>query len=370
MLNPNNKILLFGFYGRGNSGDDAMLYGIVKYLAETTCADIVIPSDISPVLPAVRNRVVLIPRNIVSILRAAITSDHLLIGGGSLFHTKGERLKFKIMVTRILFLGLFAKLFGNRVAFISAGIGPFENLYGKLIFKLMLPCADFINVRDSRSALLLREAGYPETKYSLTADFAYSIDSVSFSYSHTDPVRVAFNLLPYYTEYLQRADNEIIVDNIAGVIRRLLSENIAGSIDLVCFNNEADPVSGDIFLLTELKSRINSDRVRLVPYSIDPTSLLRELAGLRLFVTMRYHGIVYASIVGVPCIAVNYHPKCEMLVSELGKEAIKGVNIRILEEPETLYQCIKDHFRYNLFDSVSAKYASLIQKSFPVNYFK
>jgi len=364
------KITLFGFYGRKNSGDDAMLYGILKYLSEKSIATVYVPSDIEIVLPVVNNNIVIIPRNIKSIFKSIKQSDYLLIGGGSLFHTKGKRLKFKIMVSRIFALALSARIYKCKVSFISAGIGPFENAYGRMINKFMLNCCDFINVRDVKSYDLILKAGYPKSRCSLTTDFAYAITPPPGFASLPVEDKIAINLLPYCTEYSGLDNNDTIIETYKTIIKSLLENGITKRIDLICINAEEDVISGDKPLLETLYKEVNDDRVQFVPYSTDPLQMMQKIKSAKLFVTFRYHGIVYAHITGVPCAALEYHTKSEMLIKAIDRKEIAGFPLSMMENPSEVLNVICKQLKMEHFEPDNNNFNLIIENSFPENYFR
>ena len=78
------KILISGFYGFGNGGDEAVLSGIIKALGAASLKDITVLSS-DPGYTESLHKVKAAPRSSAKTLKAIRDCDIFISGGGSLF---------------------------------------------------------------------------------------------------------------------------------------------------------------------------------------------------------------------------------------------------------------------------------------------
>ncbi|GBR76307.1 polysaccharide pyruvyl transferase CsaB [Candidatus Termititenax persephonae] len=141
------RILLAGYYGFGNLGDEML---------------------------AVVARDLLRPRHQVTILRARRRflpllrrADCLFFAGGSLFQDATGR---GLSVWYYALLALTAKLWGKKLFLVAQGLGPFRRLSSRWLTSFVFRCADFVSLRDTESAGLIGLR-----QYQLTTDLLFNL---------------------------------------------------------------------------------------------------------------------------------------------------------------------------------------------------
>jgi len=145
------RILLIGYFGRGNVGDDAMWQALRTYLAGE--------------LPSARVRSLPLPamgrssgREALHFLRTMRWADTIVLAGGSHFHDRYGTRSLRILLTFIVLFGC-ARALGARVCYAGVGIGPFRGRLPRVAMRALVRVADGILVRDAPSAIEARRAG-------------------------------------------------------------------------------------------------------------------------------------------------------------------------------------------------------------------
>ena len=144
----NYKIVISGYYGFNNAGDEAMLSAILQALQGTfDSPDITVISG-DPKSTAASFGVHTVPRfSISGICRSIFSSDLIISGGGSLLQDVTSW-KSMIYYLSIITLGV---LFRKQVFLYSQGIGPVRYRVIRIILKHVLNHVDAITVRDKES---------------------------------------------------------------------------------------------------------------------------------------------------------------------------------------------------------------------------
>ena len=161
------KILISGYYGFNNIGDESILRTVIDNLREKLPdVDITVLSQ-NPGLTAEKYGVKAAWRmGRRDIFRSVRGCDLLLSGGGSLLQDATSR---KSILYYLAILAL-AQLLGKRTFIYSQGIGPITGRVNCRLTALVLRRTDGIVVRDEGSRDLLRKIGVPEDLIHVTAD--------------------------------------------------------------------------------------------------------------------------------------------------------------------------------------------------------
>ena len=171
-----SKIVISGYYGFANAGDEAMLTAIIKALRSTEkTVELTVISG-NPPATAARHKVNSLHRfSFCKIFAALMDCDLLLSGGGSLLQdvTSKRSLLYYLF---ILALGLLLK---KKVMLFGQGIGPIHNRLMRRLTKFICSRVDLITVRDQDSLYELRRIGVPAEKVQLTADSVLTLPQES-----------------------------------------------------------------------------------------------------------------------------------------------------------------------------------------------
>ena len=145
------KVVISGYYGANNFGDEAILETIVQRLKKYD-ADIIVFSTNPQKTSQIHKVNAVNSFDLFDVFINIIKSDVLISGGGSLLQdvTSLKSLFY------YLFVLITAQIFGKNTLIFAQGIGPIKNKFGEILTKFVLKKCNAITVRDDKSLFLLR----------------------------------------------------------------------------------------------------------------------------------------------------------------------------------------------------------------------
>lgn len=305
--------LICGAYGKGNSGDNAILNAIIEQLRHIDpdlpiCALSRDPDETRQC--ALINAVYTF--NIFRIGRLMRHTKLYISGGGTLMQDATS--------TRSLLYYLFsirqARLHGCRVMLYGCGIGPIDRPRNRRrAAKVLDRCADIISARDRYSLETLHELGVAKPEIHLNADPALLIDP-----PETDELRA----------YLRRSG---IRDDKGYMMVALrpwqgFDEKVA-AFAAAC--EYAHREYGLVPLLYAMEPARDESAVRAVAEKLrcphltlragtNGAEIIALVRRMSLVVSMRLHTLIFASGQGVPMVGVVYDPKVSGFLDYLGQD--------------------------------------------------
>jgi polysaccharide pyruvyl transferase CsaB len=292
-------VVVSGYYGFGNAGDEAILAAMADGLPEARL--VVLSHD--PDATVREHGVEAVPRNdpvaVIQVLRAARL---VVSGGGSLFQdaTGPGSIPY--------YLGVIAaaRALGRPVMVYAQGIGPVRSGWGRRLLRL-LDRVQLITTRDEASADFLRRAGVRRPPLEVTADAALALPR---------PPRGEHPLLPSAPR-----------PRIGWAIRPWTDgrhlEAVAQAADAAAARLGGVAVFVPMQFPDDLDaSRRVVARMRRRAVVVERRLPARELpslfAGLDVLVGMRLHALIFAALAGTPLVGVSYDPKVDHFVRSLG----------------------------------------------------
>lgn len=309
------KIVISGYYGFRNSGDEAVLQSILLALeAEGAAAGVTIEPivlSIDPELTAGMYGVRSVHRMKLSQVRAAIReSDGLISGGGSLLQdTTGWK-------TIPYYLGIIklAQWAGKPTFIYSQGLGPVNNdWFHRPIVSVFNQCA-YVSVRDEESAHLLRQMGYtkgvevvPDPVMGLPLRSKTSGGAVEASDGTGVPV------IGVSVRYWNKDRSEL--RGIAESLKRI-QENRQVLVRFLPFHLPSDEQASQE-VISYMGTNGPAAGVELVKGVEHPQDMLGVVAACDLLIGMRLHSLIYAASQEVPLLGVSYDPKIDQFLHRL-----------------------------------------------------
>ncbi len=162
------RLLVSGYYGFGNAGDEAILAGLTEGLREQAPeAEVTVLSG-NPSATQREHGVRAVSRGLGSAFLRGRESDVLISGGGGLLQdaTSWRSPLYYLTVMRL------ARAAGVRVACVGQGIGPLHRGFVRRLVRNGLSRVDAVAVRDQASQEALRELGV-RRPVEVTADLAF-----------------------------------------------------------------------------------------------------------------------------------------------------------------------------------------------------
>ncbi len=303
-----NDIIISGYYGFKNNGDDTTLKAIIQSLRQLS------PNIRITVLsknPAETGRIYKVDSinrlNIPAIYKRLKQSSLLISGGGSLIQdvTSEKSLSYYLYIIRL------AQMAGAKTMLYGNGIGPVLNKDRYPYIAKILNKVDTITLRDPDSAKALEEMGVTSKNIHITADSVFSLisnkkamgefqKSISKDNSFCVSIRSWDNLAQDFDDIIAKACHYIYEKyNLTPVFIPMQP-------------------SRDNAICERIRKRLH------IPSStIDGNTtfdkVINTIAKSEFVIGMRLHILIYSACVGVPVIGLDYDPKIQSMMKYMGQ---------------------------------------------------
>ena len=173
------KILISGYYGFNNIGDEAILKVMISDLKKKMDLNDVRVLSNNPGQTESDLSVKAINRSsIFRVINSIKECDVLLSGGGSLLQDGTSRLS----IYYYLFIYFVAMIFRKKIIIFSHGIGPINHKRNKKLISFVFKRVARISVRDNESKEKLISYGIKSDSIYVTADPVISYEGVTKEY--------------------------------------------------------------------------------------------------------------------------------------------------------------------------------------------
>lgn len=311
-MKKNKKVLMSGYYGFNNSGDDAILKAIVDGFKEMDSGiDISVLSK-SPVNTEEIYGVRSVDRlSILKVIKEIRDSNMLISGGGSLLQdiTSTRSILYYLA---IIFL---AQILNRPVMVYANGIGPINKKLNRMLTKWILNKTELITLRDENSKDTLREIGV-KRDILITSDPVFTLAA-----SNKEKISEIFKLegIPMNKKMigigLRDWDNsEEFVNTISKVIPYI--------VDRYNVNVVVIPMHypSDLKISRQVCSMSKSRSCFVIEDSYSVEDIMGIINELDLILAMRLHSLIYAATQAVPMIGLVYDPKITGFLESIEQE--------------------------------------------------
>lgn len=303
------KVVISGYYGFGNFGDEAILAVLVQHLKQLNCEINVISSN--PQKTSSEHLVNSVRTfDLKNIIRIIKNSDILISGGGSLLQ---DVTSIK-SILYYLFIILIAQLNNKKVIIFSQGIGPIKNKFAQLVTKNLLKKCSYISVRDNNSKTLLENWGI-ESELLCDPIFSLKVDSLN----KTGIVGV------------QLRDFVTMNDSFLNKLAQKITEEFPDKrIKILSLQESIDKEICQKFC--SILKKLNPN----IKVEVIDNDIINNILELEYLIAMRFHSILIAIIAGLKCLAINYDIKVEKLATDA------QIPILSLISPDNLNKAFQD----------------------------
>lgn len=299
VLAEHTRVVLSGYYGFRNLGDDAILLALRDRLAETVPGATLLALSKRPAETREKCGVEAANRFDPFAVRRAIKGASCYVsGGGSLLqdHTSTRSLLYYAALIRM------AKYYGKPIMFYANGIGPVETARDRERVRAVAEMADVITLRDTESLDALREMGVKNENIRITADPVYTMPG-------GDCARGVERL-----ETLGIPTEKPVI----GVSVRFAAGMETNVAEFAKFCDAVSETATVVFLDMQqgadtaasaaVRAKMTAQAYEVsTPY--DPTAMADMLACMDAVVSTRLHSMIFAACSGVPVLGVVYDPK-------------------------------------------------------------
>ncbi len=319
-----NRILLVGYYGNGNLGDDLLAEVSIRNLIKsgkrvsfTRNKPLQIEKEekITPVYS----------RSIVSIFRAVISNDIVMFSGGSIF----QDVTSTRSILYYAFIALLALLFRKKLYLVGQGVGPLNSDLAFTLTRYIFERAHHVSVRDRKS--------YDLVSIWRQNDDVQFIPDLVFDFKKDDEILKGNNTkkVGIIVRDIPGLPTELTVDYYINILQvcRKYTEHLL----LIGFH-----YSHDKELINSIISRYDPNLDVIYPNSYDEAEGV--LTTCTDIVTTRLHGAILSMICRIKPCCIGYDKKVDMLAEEyqlpILKEAMYGFSY---QNKSTLESYLKEN---------------------------
>lgn len=309
------KIMISGYYGFNNFGDEAILKSMVRAFKEKIPQIKILVLSQNPLKTSQTYQVKAINRlHLISILNCLRDTNLFISGGGGLLQDSTGK-GWSILYYLGLILG--AKIIRVPVMIYAQGIGPISQQINKKLMRWILNKVDLITVRDNFSKELLENLGVVKPSIYVNSDPSFllnkkDINCILNNYPHIQELMNSDNRPIIGVSVRKYKGNRPDLKIMFAQLADYLIEKYKVKIVFLPFKFDDDvQVSEEILSL--MKNQADILKIKL-----EPEELISILSQFSLMIGVRLHSIIFSSMANLPFIAFKYDPKVKNFVAELG----------------------------------------------------
>ncbi len=316
-------VLISGYYGFGNLGDEAILESIIAELEKTVSKENIVVLSNDPERHKKTYGVAAIDRwKLASLVELLPKAKLFISGGGGLFqdtNSPGSTIYYGGQIA-------LARVFGAHPFIFAQGLGPLNSSTGKVATKLAAKLSREITVRDKVSLAMLESW---KVKAELTADPVWTLDETALPESVSKQIaaiRPEKGLVVGLSLRNSHNFSERRREILCTALLKALPKDTA--LVLLPLQEEQDLPQLKPFMKAwkdEGRKALLLDVAALERPS-QWVSLMRQFD---LVVAMRLHALIFALKEGIPVMGITYDPKVEHVLKQFGQP------ILILPKEET-----------------------------------
>ncbi|TLS50549.1 polysaccharide pyruvyl transferase CsaB [Paenibacillus antri] len=313
-------IVVSGYYGFNNSGDEAVLHAIVTALRDEAQAAgaeariVVLSGDPAETarLHGVETAHRMRPLAVLGALRRA---DALISGGGSLLQdvTSAKSVLYYLAVLKL------ARWMRVPTFIYAQGVGPIRDRgrFGPMI-RSAFEASRYVSVRDDESKELVASFGVAPERIDVVPD---PVMGMGLSLPSTAAVTTGAGVRLGVSVRFWRDDRQEL-ERLAAGLALVLEEREDAKVALLPFHLPSDKLASEFVADRLVAAGFGPDRVEVHAGASHPKDMLSEVAGCDALIGMRLHSLIYAATAGVPPIAVSYDPKIDQFMRRLGESPV------------------------------------------------
>lgn len=317
------KVLVIGWYGEGNIGDEAILLSIKNDIEKNFDGQVKALStrpeytkrmqgiDAVIHMPLAMKKFVLSLfdfRKFKPAINAIKEADIILLGGGGFLSDWSYFNPFNWLKYIVI-----AKWYKKQTMLYAIGAGPFRTKFGKFCVRFVVnKYIDKITVRDVESKEWLIKTGVKkEIVVSGDPVIGLEFDKSILGLEAKTKKRIIFVLNPYLKE-----KNPEKYKNLKNALVEYLKMFKTGEYELVFlpFENSKD------YEFNEELIKESGVEAKLINLELDPNTTMNLLASSDLVVSLRLHGNIMAAAGEIPFLPIVYHHKTAEFIKKLGWE--------------------------------------------------
>ena len=319
------NIVVSGYYGSKNGGDEAMLAAMLEVLHDEDENLEVTVISMNPEYTKERHCVEAVGRlDFFAIAEKIRHADLLISGGGSLLQNVTSRRSLYYYLA-IIFL---AEILGCKVMLYAQGIGPIRGTIAHKLMNFIINRVDLITVRDKGSLEELKRLEITRPKIFCTADPVLAIKPASpekgkVIWKRYLPEKTAGNFVGVSVRHWTGWEH--CSRELATALNRLVKEKDATIIFLPMQFPEDIRAAKSVAKIMEVPAIVLDDEYRT-------EEILSLVGNMNLLISIRLHALIFAGVSGIPSVGISYDPKIERFLDSVGEKPVGNFDNVTAEE--------------------------------------
>ena len=306
------KVVISGYYGFHNVGDEAILLSIISALrANKADIEITVLSN-DPDYTEKTYGVKAVNRwKLKEVYKALQHSDGLISGGGSLLQdsTSSKTIPY---YTGIM---MMAQMLKKPVFIYSQGMGPIHKSFNKWLTQFVLKRTT-ITVRDEASKQLLREIGLKQP-IQIVPDPVMGFETTLQSNEWLDQLNLHNPILAVSVR--DWPSDVPFKTYIARALDRFISQ-YGVSVVFLPMHGEHDMESSQSVV------NMMENSAYIAPHTQSIEEKIALIGQADMLLGMRLHALIFAATEGTPFVALSYDPKIDAFSNIVGQKVVAHVN--------------------------------------------
>jgi polysaccharide pyruvyl transferase CsaB len=309
-----SDIVVSGYYGFANAGDEAMLAAMIEALTDIEPNIKITVISGNPEDTRRRHGVAAVYRlNYPEIAKVLAKSQLLISGGGSLLQdvTSDRSLYYYLSIM------MLAKKLGKPVMLYAQGIGPVRGTLAQGAMRYIGNMVDLITVRDDGSYEELKRLKVTAPPVHITADPVLAMHPVdkligrSILKKHGQE-----GVAPLIGISVREWKDWGHFKQVMGHAADLMIEELGAKVVFI-------PMQwpDDLGVSEKIARRMNN-KASVLPGEYTTSELLSLVGNLDLLIGIRLHALIFAAVMHVPMAGISYDPKIDRFLETIGERHV------------------------------------------------
>ncbi|ABR50221.1 polysaccharide pyruvyl transferase [Alkaliphilus metalliredigens QYMF] len=335
-----HKVVISGYYGFNNIGDESILTSIIYNLKEKVEDIDITVLSVNPQSTVQKHQVEAINRKaVVDIYKSIKKCDLLISGGGSLLQdvTSGRSMTYYLGV---ILIGMVLR---KKIMIYSQGIGPVNRGFNQWLMKWVLNYVDCITVRDIKSKDTLIKLGVRKPSIHITSDPVIGLQKVGIEEGRKKLIQSGIDphgKKPLIGFALRGWKSNEQYQEQMGKLADEMMEKLNAQVVFLPFH-----YGEDLCVLDGIHGKMEQPGVFMKErYSVD--EMLSIVGNLDVLVGVRLHSLIFAAVMNIPMVAISYDPKIDSFMESLDLNSFTSLqeleNVDIIGELRSILEKKQD----------------------------
>jgi polysaccharide pyruvyl transferase WcaK-like protein len=329
----NKKVLLIGYYGQQNVGDDMFISLLVKHLKFQGIKeeDITVISpkkeqleknfNLNVVHPIRKNKFKLFRLfySLVIYIKAIKSVDVIIYGGGTQIQEFGKN-SYKPLIFKVIYLLANRLIYKKPVYHFAVGIDKMKTRLGRVCTKWIYNLSDKFILRDIYSYRYLKDDIKVKDIYKMKVrtDLAFNKEVTELLQKKKklelkeERIKIGISLFPYYEK---QSDEQRKQESFNQEITKFIKSLSQSKYEIHFIPFQSNVGNKDNKYMSKIIG--NLDHIVFHEYNGDFKQTLKVISSMDICIGMRLHFVIFSLIALKPTIPLSYHFKLEQFTKTL-----------------------------------------------------